>query len=262
MSQRYLRTSDLAAAVGVHPNTVRLYEAWGFLPPVPRDPNGYRRYGQEHLDSLRLARTILHAPYPGGKGPALAAVQRLRDGDPAGALIEAERYLANVLAERERAEEAAALVARWQEARLASPLPPWGRGVGGVRSGLRIGEAAELLGTTTDALRNWQRNGLYTVPRERGNRYRLYQPALLDRLRVIRALGLAGYSQMAILRMLNRLDSSPAGDSRADPRALLDTPASDEDARYVTDRWLTTLATQEARARAAVEVLREILARG
>jgi DNA-binding transcriptional MerR regulator len=26
----YLRTSDLAKAVGVHPNTVRLYEEWGY----------------------------------------------------------------------------------------------------------------------------------------------------------------------------------------------------------------------------------------
>jgi len=28
---RYLRTSDIAKAVSVHPNTVRLYEKWGFL---------------------------------------------------------------------------------------------------------------------------------------------------------------------------------------------------------------------------------------
>jgi DNA-binding transcriptional MerR regulator len=35
----YLRTSEITKAVGVHPNTVRLYERWGFLPPVPRSPN-------------------------------------------------------------------------------------------------------------------------------------------------------------------------------------------------------------------------------
>jgi DNA-binding transcriptional MerR regulator len=165
-----LRTAELAAAVGVHPNTVRLYEKWGFLPPVPRDANGYRRFGREHLDALRLARTLLRAPFPGGKEPALAAVGRLVAGDPAGALAAAERYLANVLAERARAEEAATLVARWQERRsLVSPFPR-GEGGRGVSSGLRIGEAAARLGTTTDALRNWARNGLYEVPRERGNR--------------------------------------------------------------------------------------------
>ena len=36
MKSRYLRTSDIAQAVGVHPNTVRLYEDWGYIPPAPR----------------------------------------------------------------------------------------------------------------------------------------------------------------------------------------------------------------------------------
>ncbi|MBL7200262.1 MAG: MerR family DNA-binding transcriptional regulator [Anaerolineae bacterium] len=43
----YLRTSDIARAVGAHPNTVRLYEEWGFLPPIPRSPAGYRMYTEE-----------------------------------------------------------------------------------------------------------------------------------------------------------------------------------------------------------------------
>ena len=36
MTPHHLRTSEVAQAAGVHPNTVRLYEEWGFLPPVPR----------------------------------------------------------------------------------------------------------------------------------------------------------------------------------------------------------------------------------
>jgi DNA-binding transcriptional MerR regulator len=57
---RPLRTSDLARAVGVHPNTIRLYEAWGFLPPVPRSVRGYRLFTQVHLRQMRLARVALH----------------------------------------------------------------------------------------------------------------------------------------------------------------------------------------------------------
>jgi GntR family transcriptional regulator/MocR family aminotransferase len=59
MKPRYMRTSDIAKAVGVHPNTVRLYEEWGFLPPIPRSPSGYRQFTQAHLDQMRLARTAL-----------------------------------------------------------------------------------------------------------------------------------------------------------------------------------------------------------
>jgi DNA-binding transcriptional MerR regulator len=56
MKSRTLRTSDVAKAVGVHPNTVRLYEAWGFLPPPPHSPSGYRLFIAAHLDQMRLAR--------------------------------------------------------------------------------------------------------------------------------------------------------------------------------------------------------------
>ncbi|MGE5528726.1 MAG: MerR family DNA-binding transcriptional regulator, partial [Patescibacteria group bacterium] len=60
-----LRTTDLARAAGVHPNTVRLYERLGFLPPVPRGSNGYRLFNEEHLFCLRLARTALGGDWPG-----------------------------------------------------------------------------------------------------------------------------------------------------------------------------------------------------
>jgi len=40
---KHLLASNLARAAGIHPNTARLYEAWGLLPPVERSPKGYRR---------------------------------------------------------------------------------------------------------------------------------------------------------------------------------------------------------------------------
>jgi DNA-binding transcriptional MerR regulator len=56
---KYLRTSDLAKAVGVHPNTVRRYVDRGLLPPVERSPSGYRRFTQRHLIACAwLARSI------------------------------------------------------------------------------------------------------------------------------------------------------------------------------------------------------------
>lgn len=62
---KYLRTSDLAKAVGMHANTVRRYVDQGLLPPVERSPNGYRRFTQRHLDCLRLARLVFCDQYPG-----------------------------------------------------------------------------------------------------------------------------------------------------------------------------------------------------
>ena len=61
----FLRTSDIAKAVGVHPNTIRLYEAWGLLPPIPRGPSGYRLFTEAHLDQMCLARIALGESWPG-----------------------------------------------------------------------------------------------------------------------------------------------------------------------------------------------------
>jgi DNA-binding transcriptional MerR regulator len=93
MTRRYLRTSDIAKAIGAHPNTVRLYEEWGFLPQVPRAPNGYRQYTEAHLDQTRLARLALHGGWPGRniRQSALALVRRAASGDLGGAL-ERGRY--------------------------------------------------------------------------------------------------------------------------------------------------------------------------
>jgi DNA-binding transcriptional MerR regulator len=234
MTRRYLRTSDIAKAVGVHVNTVRLYEEWGFLQPVLRSPAGYRLFTEAHLEQMRLARLAMHGPWPGGsiRKSALALVRKSASGDLGGALEQAYHHLALVQAERARAEAAAELLERWSQGTAAdATVKP-----------LQIRQAAQLLDVTADQLRNWERNGLIEVPRDPHNGYRLYSAAEIGRLRVIRMLLRAGYSMTAILRMLLQLDRG------ADPRQALDTPHPDEDVYTAADRWLSALAEQEQRA--------------
>jgi DNA-binding transcriptional MerR regulator len=242
---RHLRTSDLAEAVGVHPNTVRLYEEWGFLPPIPRSPSGYRLFTQAHLEQMRLARMAMHGPWPGGniRKSALALVRKSASGDLGGALEQAYHHLALVQAERARAEAAAGLLERWAQ----------GTATDATAKPLRIGATAELLDVTADQLRNWERNGLIDVPRDPHNNYRLYTAAEIGRLRVIRMLLRAGYSMMAILRMLLQLDRG------ADPRQALDTPHPDEDVYTAADQWLSSLAEQERRASRIIAQIEKML---
>jgi DNA-binding transcriptional MerR regulator len=192
MKRSHLRTAEIARAVGVHPNTVRLYEEWGFISTVPRSPAGYRLYTQDHLDQMRLAYTALKWPYPGGKEPALALVLKAAAGDLGGALEDAYRYLAQIRAERAEAEAAAEYLDRWSQ----------GAPVDATAAPLLIGAAAQRLSLTVDTLRSWERNGLLRVPRDPHSGYRLYGAEELGRLRVIRLLRHGGYSPMAILRLL------------------------------------------------------------
>ena len=245
MARKSLSTTDLAKAAGVHPNTDRLYEAWGFLPPIPRSARGYRLYTEGHRDQMVLARTLLQWPYPGGKGIVVEIVTHAAQGDLGGALEGTYTYLARVRAERAQAEAAASLLERWAQ---GVPADATARP-------LTIGAVAQLLGVSVDMLRNWERNGLLHVPRDPRNGYRRYGAAEISRLRVIRTLSRAGYSLMAILRMLTRLDAGQTEDLRA----ALDTPRPGEDAVYIADRWLSTLADVERRVLEAIALLERML---
>lgn len=241
MNQRFLRTTDIAQGSGVHPNTVRLYETWGYLPPVPRASNGYRRFTEAHLDQMRLARTALQWPYPGGKESVIRLVKSAAHGEFGQAMEAAHTFLDNVRAEQAHADAAVAFLEQWAGGQTIDPAT----------QPLRIGAAARRLSVTTDMLRGWERNGLLRVPRHPCNSYRLYGTVELGRARVIRVLRQSGYSMMSILRMMLQFDAGHPGSLRA----ALDTPRPDEDVYHVTDRWLTTLSEAEARALDLIQML-------
>ena len=247
VSPRYLRTSDVAQAVDVHPNTVRRYEEWGFLPPIPRSISGYRQFTQAHLEQMRLARLTLHGGWPGKniRRSALKLVRQAASGDLGGALEQAYHHRALVQAEQARATAAAAMLERWAQGAAADATD----------ERLWIGQVAQRLDVTTDMLRNWERNGLIQVPRDPENGYRLYGAAEIGRLRVIRMLIRAGYSVMAILRMLLHLDQGGQGDLRQ----VLDTPRPDDDVYVAADRWLSTLAEHEQRAMDMITQLEKMI---
>ena len=247
MTTRYLRTSDIAKAVSVHPNTVRLYEQWGYLPPIPRSPSGYRLFTEAHLDQMRLARTAMLLTWLGGdiRQRALTMVHQAASSDLGGALEHAYQLRVLIQAERAQAEAAAEFLERWAQGTAADATA----------QSLLISETAKLLGVTTDMLRNWERNGLVQVPRDPRNNYRLYGASEIGRLRVIRTLRRAKYSLMSILRMLLRLDQG----QQEDLRQVLDTPRPDEDACYATDRWLSTLAELEQHSMNVIAHLEDMI---
>jgi hypothetical protein len=65
----------------------------------------------------------------------------------------------------------------------------------------------------------------------------------------------AGYSMMAILRMLLTLDRGCV----EDVRQVLDTPPEDEDIYTAADQWLSTLATQDDRVNQVIILLERMI---
>jgi DNA-binding transcriptional MerR regulator len=230
-----LHTSDLAKELGVHVNTIRLYEASGFLSLVPRGSNGYRCYSPIHLEQARLAHLVLHWPYVSDKQPLIALVQSAANGDPGMAMEFAYQYMAQIRVEHTYAESALEFLERWAAGHRmdTSPHP------------MRIREAAAHLNVSVDMLRNWERNGLLTVSRDPTNGYRLYGSAEFGRLRVIRMLVRCGFSLMAILQMLQHIDSGNTNNLRDASNVSHDTKF----VAVIADRWLASLLELEQRTK-------------
>ena len=243
--RKYYRTSEIAVTVGVHPNTVRLYETLGLLQPVPRAKNGYRRYSPSHLEQMRLITIALRAGFVESsvRKKAISIIKTSAGGNLKGALEEAHLYLAHIRNERMKADEALQILRNWIN-KKDSPDSAL------LFTGRRY--AAELIGITTDALRNWERNGLLNVQRNSKNGYRIYGQKEIERAKVIRTLRAANFTIMAILKMLKAIDNQFEESEIID---IVSTLQPDEDMTYATDRWIHTLSEVEKNAKKLIKQL-------
>ena len=241
---RTYTTSRIASAVGIHPNTVRLYERIGFITAPERLANGYRVFTDLHLLQVRLVRAALNVELVqnGLRREVLAIVETMASQRYDEAISLARQRIDHLRRERRAAEDALRhvrdLLSRSDGSARAERLM------------LTRKEAADQLDTTIDALRNWEMNGLLQVKRKQ-NGYRVYSAADLDRLAIIRALRAANYSLAAILRLLDALDR----DATADIGHVLDHPDPDDDILSVCDRLLTSLDAAERNAFEMIELL-------
>ena len=235
------KTSEIAAAIGIHPNTVRLYETLQLIPKPERGNNGYRIYTDFHLEQFRLARLAfqIEVLQNGLRKKLVQMVKTAAAGDFDKALVLTQEYLLQVKEESRNAEEAAEIVQR-----ILSTAEQKNTRC------LKRKEVSEYLNISMDTLRNWELNGLLTVKRKQ-NGYRIYTDEDINRLKIIRALRCANYSLEAILRMLLRLSQNPA----ADIKQLLDTPEPGEDITAVCDRLITSLSDAENNALKMIEKL-------
>lgn len=235
------KTAEVAKIIGIHPNTVRLYEQWGLIPPAERKANGYRVFTDQHIEQFKLARIAfrIEVLQNGLRQKAVLTVRRSAMGDYDGALILAGEYLCQIRKEQRNAEEAIGIAKQI----LAGKAPEQ-------TLFRKRKEVSEHLDISMDTLRNWERNGLLQVKRKQ-NGYRAYTGADIERLKMIRTLRLANYSLEAILRMLGALEHDP----RTDLKQVLNTPREDADIISVCDKLILSLQDAEQNAEKMIAIL-------
>lgn len=225
------KTAEVAAIIGIHPNTVRLYEKLKLIPKPERLSNGYRVFTEFHVKQCRLIRLAFQVEVlqNGLRKKIAQMIMVSATGDFDTAIAITENYLEQVGRERRNAEEAIEIV---EEILSGS--------VGGNSRHLKRKEVSELLAVSMDTLRNWEMNGLLTVKRK-DNGYRVYTDEDIQRLKIIRSLRCANYSLEAILRLLQQLSQDPD----TDIRATLNTPKQNGGIISVCDRLIVSLSAAE-----------------
>lgn len=228
------QTSEVAKIIGIHPNTVRLYEDMKLIPKPERLPNGYRVFTDFHIEQCRLIRTAFQVEVlqNGLRGKMVQAVKASATGDFDTAVALIHEYLQQIQQEQNHAEEAIEMVGQL----ISDGSQPY-------TPGLTRKEVSEALDISVDTLRNWERNGLLTVPRKH-NGYRIYTDEDIKRLKIIRALRCANYSLEAILRLLQQVSQNP----HTDVRATLNTPRPSDEIISVCDRLIVSLSAAEQNA--------------
>ncbi len=242
--EKTYRTSEIAKAIGIHPNTVRLYEEVELISKPLRKKNGYRVFTDLHIAQFKLARTAfqIEVLQNGLREQAISIVKTTAKCQFSEAIRMTEEYIASLDREMENTKEAIDIVNQ-----LLSRNTPENQHF------LKRKEVSDLLGITMDTLRNWEMNGLIKVKR-RENGYRVYTDNEIRRLKIIRTLRCANYSLSSILRALNELDV----DSSVDIAEILNTPKENEDIISVCDKLTISLCNAKENAHIMLSMLMEM----
>ena len=225
------KTHEVSKIIGIHVNTVRLYEKCKLISMPERLSNGYRVFTDLHIEQFKMARAVLKVEVlqNGLRKQAVKILKMSALGNLEDARKMAEAYLQQLDLEMSHAEEAIEIARKILNSN-DSDIPK-------EKIALTRKETAETLQVTMDTLRNWELNGLITVKRKQ-NRYRVYFDEDIQRLKIIRSLRCANYSLSSILRMLGALSQNPD----ADLRKSIDTPKDNENVITACDKLLTSLS--------------------
>lgn len=238
------KTAEVAAIIGIHPNTVRLYEEWELIPKPLRKQNGYRVFTDFHIQQFQLARMAFQVEVMqnGLRKKIIDMVKLSAKGDFDKALELTQEYLYQLKKERVNAEEAIRIVEHVLSGELQEST-----------HFLKRKEVSDYLNISMDTLRNWEMNGLLVVKRKQ-NGYRVYSDEDIKRLKIIRSLRCANYSLQAILRMLNQLSIN----SNINIKKALNTPNPDDDIVAACDKLIISLSQAEKNAIKMISKLQEM----
>lgn len=152
-------TSEVAKIIGVHPNTVRLYEKVGFITKPHYKKNGYREFTELQIDQMKLGRVALKSELVqnGLRKKEVQIVKLSAQKKWQEAINETENYIEMLKQEKFNTQEAIKITKE-----ILSNENPIEEPIEFTRK-----QAAEYLNLTVDKIRNWELNGLIKINRHK-----------------------------------------------------------------------------------------------
>lgn len=118
----HYRTIDIARKMGIHVNTVRLYERIGLISVAPRTAKDYRIFSEKHLYQIKIAKLILNGIWPGKtiRSSGMKIVSTMKEWDLEAAYLYIHKYIETINKEYEKALAAVETLANWRNMVYAS----------------------------------------------------------------------------------------------------------------------------------------------
>lgn len=205
--KKFLRPTDLAQSIGLSVQTVHNYEDCGFIPQAERNEKGYRLYTAQHLRAIQVARIVIVGH---GWQRACKIMGYIHAGEIASALAVIDEHSAEIHKDRREVEQTLEILRT-----TSTSLEILAKASERHKQGIRVGEAAQLVGVRVSAVRFWEAQGLLAPVRERESKYRLYDDEQVRRLQVVALLRKTGYDFDTIRRVLEQLATGTSDQVRS-----------------------------------------------
>ncbi|MEK4760481.1 MerR family DNA-binding transcriptional regulator [Viridibacillus sp. FSL E2-0187] len=186
---------QIANALNVSTTTLRRYEEQNLIPDVTRTESNHRIYTLIHLQAFTTIRTLL-------KGYEVTivyeAMRMIKNENYKKSLWLINEQQFHIELEKQKVEEILTMIQNADFTKYNNRK---------LKKCMRIGEAAEIAGVKTSAIRYWEQEGLVRSERNNENGYRMITIAELRKILVISSLRKTVYYIENIKQLLNDLDT-------------------------------------------------------
>ncbi|EMK2597954.1 MerR family DNA-binding transcriptional regulator [Bacillus sp. GMs2/2] len=167
---------QIANVLNVSTTTLRRYEEQNLIPVVPRTESNHRFYTSIHFQAFITIRALLK----GYDIPIVYKVMRMIKNvkfEEALWLINEQQF--NIQVEKKRVEEILNMIQNADFTKYKNVE---------LNERMSIGEAANIAGVNTSAIRHWEHEGLVHSERNKENGYRMFPISELRKILVISSL--------------------------------------------------------------------------